>query len=369
MASPSKTIYKSPLHETAATSITDIWNDSCSGSDLNYAMENGAVGATSNPVIVGTVLEREMAQWGPRIDSFAAANPAADEDQLLWMVTEEMAVKAAALLYPVWQETQARKGWLSLQTNPKYHRSADRLVDQAVHFHSLAPNIQVKIPATPAGIPAIEEATYRGVNINATVSFTVPQSIAVAEAIERGLDRRKQDGLPLSGFAPVCTIMVGRIDDWLRVVAARDNICVDPGSLNWAGVAVMKNAYRIYRERGYRTRLLAAAYRCHMHWSEFIGGDVVLSIPPDWQRLFNSSSVPVVERMKDAVDSRIFGELHENFEDFRKAYDEDGLTVPQFADYGPTLRTLRQFLAAYDHVVQLVRDRLVPDPDRKRVSA
>jgi transaldolase len=56
-------------------------------------------------------------------------------------------------------------------------------------------------------------------------------------------------------------------------------IITDPGYLEWAGVAVMKHAYALYRERGYRTRLLAAAYRNHLHWSQFIGGDVVLTIP------------------------------------------------------------------------------------------
>ena len=67
-------------------------------------------------------------------------------------------------------------------------------MEQAVHFNGLAPNIQVKIPVTAAGIVAIEEATRLGVNINATVSFTLPQAIAVAEAVERGLDRRAKEG-------------------------------------------------------------------------------------------------------------------------------------------------------------------------------
>ena len=62
------------------------------------------------------------------------------------------------------------------------------MVAQAVRFSQLAPNMIVKIPATSAGIPAIEEATYRGVSINATVSFTPPQCVAVAEAVERGLE-------------------------------------------------------------------------------------------------------------------------------------------------------------------------------------
>ena len=62
-----------------------------------------------------------------------------------------------------------------MQTNPTFYRNAEAIVNQAMHFDALAPNIQVKIPATKAGIAAIEEATYRGVNVNATVSFTVPR--------------------------------------------------------------------------------------------------------------------------------------------------------------------------------------------------
>jgi len=72
--------------------------------------------------------------------------------------------------------------------------------------------------------------------------------------------------------------MVGRLDDWLKAVAKRDGIVTTPGDLDWAGVAVMKKAYGLYKARNYRARLLAAAYRSHLHWSEFIGGDVVLTL-------------------------------------------------------------------------------------------
>ena len=99
-------------------------------------------------------------------------------------------------------------------------------------------------------------------------------------------------------MGPVCTIMVGRLDDWLKVVAEQQDIITDPGYLEWAGVAVMKKAYRIYKERGYRLRLLSAAYRNHMHWSEFIGGDVVISPPHLWQKRFNASDVTGAPRMR-----------------------------------------------------------------------
>ncbi|MBN2329823.1 MAG: transaldolase family protein [Candidatus Omnitrophica bacterium] len=345
------------------TTCTDLWNDSCSQEELSYAIEHGAVGATTNPVIVGNVLKKEMLLWSDRIHEIIRENRTATEDEITWKVIEELAVKGAQQLLPAFERHQGKKGRLSIQTNPKYFLNADRIVKQAQYFHTLAPNMQVKIPVSSAGIQAIEEATYLGVNINATVSFSVPQAVAVAEAVERGLKRREAEGQDVESMAPVCTIMVGRIDDWLRVVTERDDIITDPGYLNYAGVAIMKKAYALYQERGYRIRLLSAAYRCHMHWSEFIGGDLIVSIPYEWQIRFNHSDVPVAPRIDVPVDAAIVDELQRKIYDFRRAYEIDGMTPAEFDSFGPNRRTLRQFLAGYQSLVQVIRDRMIPNPD------
>ena len=89
-------------------------------------------------------------------------------------------------------------------------------------------------------------------------------------------------------MGPVCTIMVGRLDDWLKAQAELENITIDPGYLELGGVAVFKKTYKIFRQRGYRIRLLSAAFRNHMQRSEFIDGDVVISPPYKWQVRFNA---------------------------------------------------------------------------------
>ncbi|MEW6234874.1 MAG: transaldolase family protein [Candidatus Omnitrophota bacterium] len=358
--------YKSALHEMTCTTNTDLWNDSCSQTELAYAIEHGAVGATTNPVIVGEVLKKELNLWIDRINLIIKDNPHALEDDITWKVIEALAVKGAEMLKPAFDRHRGKKGRISIQTNPKFYNNAEKIVEQARYFHMLAPNMQIKIPVTQAGVAAIEEATYRGVNVNATVSFCVPQAIAVAEAVERGLKRRESEGKSIAEMAPVCTIMVGRIDDWLRVVAERDRIITDPGYLNYAGVAIMKKAYRLYRERGYRLRLLSAAYRCHMHWSEFIGGDLVVSIPHEWQVRFNHSDIAPIPRMDNPVEPKVLDELLRKFSDFRKSYEEDGLQVDEFDFYGPSRRTLRQFMSGYDELVQMLRDRILPNPDKEK---
>jgi transaldolase len=221
----------------------------------------------------------------------------------------------------------------------------------------------VKVPVTRAGIPAIEEATFRGISINATVCFTLPQCVAVAEAVERGLERRQRNGKEIATMGPVCTIMVGRLDDWLKVVAEKENITIDPGYLEWAGVAVFKKTYQIFRERGYRIRLLSAAFRNPMHWSEFIGGDVVISPPYSWQVRLNASDVEVCSRIGKPVAPGIVGELSRKFLDFRRAYSEDRIPVEEFDSFGATRRTLRQFITACHDLDGLVRDFMLPNPD------
>src|SRR6478609_3549792 len=152
-----RTDVKSPLHETVTTTATDYWNDSCSIEELTYAIEHGATGATSNPTIVGEVLQKEMHLWRDRIGELISANPHATEEEITWLLIEEMAVKASQLL--------RGKGRLSIQTNPKNYRDPDRLVEQGLRFAALAPNMQVKVPATQAGIAAIEELTAQGVTV------------------------------------------------------------------------------------------------------------------------------------------------------------------------------------------------------------
>jgi transaldolase len=150
------------------------------------------------------------------------------------------------------------------------------------------------------------------------------------------------------------------------VIAEKQDIILDPGHLEWAGVAVFKKAYKVFRERGYRTRLLSAAFRNHMQWSEFIGGDVVISPPHRWQVRFNNSDVNVASRIDTPVDPLIVDELLRKFPDFRRAYDEDGLSIAEFDSYGPTVRTLRQFLEATHELSVRVRDLLLPSPDGSR---
>ncbi|MCL2813686.1 MAG: transaldolase [Oscillospiraceae bacterium] len=334
---------------------TQFWNDSCSIPELTYAISQGAVGATSNPEIVGLVLKNETQRYIPYIERLLEQYPKATEDDIAWLLGEHMAVEGAKLLYPIYEKNNAANGCISIQTNAKFYRDEARMVEQALHFDSLAENIMVKIPITAAGVKAIEEATYRGVTVNATVSFSVPQVIAAAEAMERGLERRAKEGRKNDGINPVCTVMVGRIEDWLRETAEMSGKILDPVCFDMSGVAIFKNAYRIFKERKYKARLLVAAYRNHFHWSEFIGGDISMTIPPKWIKLFNYCDVTVENRMDNPVEAKILNQLSNQIGDFNRAYEPDGLKICEFDSFGAAKVTLTKFLSGYDNMISIIR--------------
>lgn len=333
----------------------DWWNDSGIASELGEAVALGAVGGTSNPVIVSQAAKANPQLCRPILERLMAEHPHATEDDLAWKLIHEMGVQSARQLRPVYEVTGGAKGFLSMQVNPKFHPDTRAMVTQATELAALAPNIAIKAPANAAGIAAMEEMTARGIRVNATVSFSVAQALAASAAIARGLERARAAGLEADRIRPYITLMIGRVDDHLKRVAEAQKIETTAGVLDWAGIAVFKQAHRIFKDRGLPGTLLAAAYRHEAHWSQIIGREVLQTIPYTWWKKFNVSGTEPRATLEEPVAEPIVTELREKFPDFNQACDEDGMTPSEFGRYGATVHTLHQFLQGYADLVGFVR--------------
>ncbi|WP_091057511.1 transaldolase family protein [Opitutus sp. GAS368] len=333
----------------------DWWNDSGAPAELGEAVALGAVGGTSNPVIVSQTAKANPQLCLPILEQLIKDHPHAIEDELAWKLIHALGIQSARQLLPVYERTKGAKGFLSMQVNPKFYPNKDLMVAQAIELTSLAPNIAIKAPATDTGIAAMEEMTARGVRVNATVSFTVPQALAVSAALERGLKRARAAGHDADAIRPYITLMIGRVDDQLKRVAAAKKIATTPGVIDWAGIAVFKRAHRLFLESGRPGTLLAAAYRHEGHWSQIIGREVLQTIPYTWWTKFNNAAAQPRLTLDQPVDDAILAELRAKFPDFIKAHDEDGMKRAEFVRYGATVHTLDQFLAGYADLLAIVR--------------
>lgn len=194
---------------------TEWWHDSAEPGELELAMSRGSVGVTTNPFLSNLALSANRDAWTEEIDAALSEN--AEPERKAENLMSVAITHAARRLEPQYEKSAGRMGYVCAQVNPA--RAADRecMLAMARRFHAWAPNIAIKLPATAAGLDALEDCTAEGITATLTVSFTAPQVIAIAERHRLGIRRAKQNGVEPGGRFAV--IMIGRLDDYLREVA------------------------------------------------------------------------------------------------------------------------------------------------------
>lgn len=208
------------------------------GTLARYVRDLSVTGLTSNPTIFNLAV-KNTAFYD---DALAAGGPEATiEDRFFALAIEDL-TRAADLFRPTHDRSGGVDGWVSLEVSPLLAYDTASTLEAARNLHARAgrPNLFIKIPGTPAGLPAIEEAIFCGVPVNVTLLFTREQYLAAAEAYLRGIERRIEAGLS----PRVCSVASLFISRWDGATAAK----LPPHLANRLGIAVGHQAYRAYRD-------------------------------------------------------------------------------------------------------------------------
>lgn len=313
------------------------WHDSAVRAEQLVAFSNGAAGMTTNPFLINSTLRSDTGFWKERL---AALPKGLKGDEKVQALVRCVTGFYAEQNKPIFEQGLPGKGLVCAQTNPNKTGDAAYMIEQAKILSSWAPNIVVKLPATRAGIEAYEECTALGMNVAATVSFTVPQVLAVGEARAKGKARAERNNLkPGLGIA---VLMVGRLDDYLRDVAHDSYPGIGEECIIQAGTACIKRAYEIFNERGYDAFLMPAGCRGANHIVDLAGAKMIMSIAPKIAALLQNVDA-FEERIDVPVDPVIIDRLMEMSE-FRKAYEPEGMKPEEFITFGSTNRTTTQFI-------------------------
>lgn len=326
------------LNWVIGNTSTKWWHDSAEAAELQLGLQRGCVGVTTNPFLSNIALVKNRGLWASAIDGVLAQNlvPELKAEALMQIAV----TRTTGKLLPEFEATKGQSGFVCAQVNPLRAGDRDCMLAMARRCHHWAPNIAVKLPATSAGIDVLEDCVAEGITVTCTVSFTVPQVIAIAERHRAGIERAKAKGIvPGKCFA---VIMIGRLDDFLREVAHDNQAAVSESDIGQAGLAVTKRAYAIYRDRGYEAVLLVAALRGDYHLTELAGADLIMSIAPAFQEIFVTQDLPREERIDIPVPEDAIERLRQ-MPEFVRAYEPDGMTPAEFMAFGATQRTLSQF--------------------------
>jgi transaldolase len=307
------------------------WHDSADKREVVQALSQCACGVTTNPVLAYQALQSD-----PTIRESLSGTGLPGSELLLKTVVQRI----AEVLLPVYEQTEGKHGYVCAQVDPQLAANPEQMLEMARRFHSWAPNIAVKLPVTKEGLEVLEECVAEGITTVGTVSFTVPQVLAVGASHMKGSFRALRNGKkPGHCFA---VIMIGRLDDYLLDIVQGTDL--DASTVRHAGIATVKRAYSLFLEREFEALLLVAALRGSYHIEHLTGGKLVLSIHPKYQAILMNDRIPrIPDRIREPVDRGILGRLLK-VKEFRQAYEIDGMKPERFISYGATQRTLAQFI-------------------------
>jgi transaldolase len=231
------------LHDAGVS----IWLDTLSrelldsGDFATLIAESAVTGATSNP----TIFAKAITTSDLYDDERRAVGGRSSQERFFAIALEDVG-RAADLLRPAYEAAGGRDGFVSFECTPDLVDDAQATIEQALDlWHRLArPNVMIKVPATAAGIPAIEALTARGVNVNITLLFSVARYEQVIDAYVAGLERRVAAGEPVDAIASVASFFVSRVDSKVDALL--------PAGSELRGRAAIANAQRAYGR--YRAR-------------------------------------------------------------------------------------------------------------------
>lgn len=295
--------------------------------------EDGICGITSNP----TIFEQAIS-GGPDYDhalqALTGRDPGQSPQELFYALAVEDIRAAADILLPVYESSGHRDGMVSLEVSPDLAHDTEGTVAEARALHRRVdrPNLMIKVPATPEGLPAIERLIAEGINVNVTLLFSVERYRAVAEAYIGGLEARRAGGHKLDRVASVASFFISRVDGQVDALLeqkaaaassepARAAILALRGK---AAIANAKMAYQVYREvfASERFRRLAHAgahvqrllwgstgtknpdYSDVLYVEELIGPETVNTVPPATYLAYRDHGSPRVTLTQGVAEAR-----------------------------------------------------------------
>ncbi len=340
---------KGYFHQVAEETPTKVWVNNPRSSELQKAIEAGAVSCTTNPSYCSTVMRLEPDYLRGVIDQ--VIEEIGDNDATAMRVYQIATERVLRAFLPVYEVSKGEHGYVTMQGDPRLDADPDAIAEESLECQKLGPNFMAKIPVTEAGIEAMERLVEKDVPICATEIFSIAQVVEMCEVYQRAASR--------SGKYPpfYVTHITGIFDQYWQGVVKNEHIDISPDALAQAGCIIARKEYRILKERGYPGIFLGGGARGLHHFTEMVGGDLAVTLNWTTMEELIEADYPVVSRIDAEAPESVVDELCEKLPNFSRAYYEDALPVEEYKDFGPVVFFRTMFLNGYNRLLDEIADR------------
>ncbi len=335
-------------------SPTRFWINNPIPGEADKAIAVGAIGCTTNPTYAmkQILIDDEKDYVLHVVDE--VIKDIKDNNEACNLIQQRLVKRILDKFFPLYKKNPGKEGFVSIQGNPFADDDPDYIVNEALQYRKLGKNFIAKIPATKAGLKALENLIPENMPIIITEVMGIAQAVYTCEVYQRV---SKECGKHPPFYL---THITGIFDDHLRNVVKRDNIDISPDILWQAGCILARKQYKIFKEREYSGTMLGGGARGLHHFTEMVGSEMHITI--NWigtaDKLIEADP-PVVYRMFNPAPPKVVDELLEKIPDFRRAYMEEGLSVDEFEDFGPVALFRDSFVKGWTYMLKTIKERRV----------
>lgn len=323
---------------------TKFWVNNVTREEAELGIAAGATGCTQNPSYTWKMLSHATEGAYAR-QLLAETLLESDDDNEVECILQRKLIKGISDIFmPLWQKSHGKYGYVSIQGDPIHEDDPQVILDEARKNRIMNPNIMIKIPATKAGLQAMEVLIEENTPINATEIMTVRQTLEICEMYTRISER--------TGKKPVVyySLITGIYNEWLRKDVAAKKIDINPDVLYQAGMVIAKKVYNLVQSRAYELHFIGGGVRTPDDFYQMVGGDV--NITMNWlgagscQQLIDADA-RVESRLFNPPQEKVVDELNEKLPQFREAYWENGLEIEDFEKNGAVEYFRNMFLDSW----------------------
>ena len=325
-----------------------FWINNPTKEEMTKALANDAFACTTNPAYCSKLIEREQDYIDSVIDENIMYTN--DYDELAAMVYRACTKRIMDLFMPAYTASKGKEGFVTMQDDPRYDHDTAHIVKNILKNKQLAPNYMTKIPVIDGGIQAIKECVRLNIPICATEVFGLSQALIIADRYKNACNR-------FGNKPPIfLTHITGIFDEYLGKLVARKQINIDPEVLSMAGAAIARKQYKCLADRGYEITMLGGGARKINHFTDIVGGPHITINWSTAQELLDSD-IAVTKKIDQEVPQNVIDELRIKLPDFARAYDEDGMMISEFAEYGPVQLFRNAFMKGWYQLLTQIAHR------------
>lgn len=340
------------FHRVAALTPTKMWINNVTPQEAEWAIKAGAMGCTQNPSYTAKMITHKDYRDIALALLDETLKESEDDNEVECILQRKLVKGIAEKFMTVYERTNGEHGYVSIQGDPIHEEDAQVIIDEGRKNREMSPNVMIKIPATDAGLKAMEVLIEENTPLNATEVMGLSQVIDVCEMYDKITAKTKKK--PIMYFS----LITGIYDEWLHKEVEAEGIDISPDVLYQAGMVIAKKVYRFVHDRGYQLGFIGGGVRGLQHFTEMVGGDVCITM--NWggsvDKLLELDK-PVVSRLFNPVQEHVLDELLTKVPGFRQAYMENGLSVDEYEEYGPVDYFRQMFISSWNEVLRVIKER------------